>query len=129
MVSIVVVDDDKHLLTLIGTVLASPLYKLNLFATGRSAIEFAERSAVDLVICDWHLPDLAATEVISRIQSQHSHAAILVISGAQLDDITLLREKNAPSLLMKPFSNNDLRNAVVALLRRDAARTQQSASL
>ncbi len=74
-------------------------------ATGREAVEMAERLAPDLVTMDIHMPDLDGLQATEQIMTRSPRPIIMVSSTVKVDDVELSLEatrRGALLVLPKP---------------------------
>ncbi|MEI7657954.1 MAG: response regulator [Phycisphaerae bacterium] len=118
---ILIVDDERDLVELVGYNLRKAGYDIAVAFTGRQALESVARRAPDLILLDVMLPELSGTEVASRIRSNPQTASIPIImltaKSEEVDQIVGLTV-GADDYIPKPFSMKVLTARVQALLRR-----------
>ncbi len=116
--TILVVDDEPHVVRLVQANLQASGYQVLTANDGRVALRAVEDSQPDLVILDLMMPDLDGYEVCRRIR-EYSDVPIIVLTarGAEIDKITCL-DAGADDYLTKPFSVRELLARVRAVLRR-----------
>ena len=115
--TILVVEDDAAVRSLITTALRMNDYRLEVAATGEAAIAAATRGP-DLVMLDLGLPDMDGVTVIEKIRSW-STVPIIVISARTEDaDKIAALDAGADDYLTKPFSVDELLARVRAWARR-----------
>lgn len=120
--TILVVDDDPGILSLIKTNLQARGYRVLTASTGPESISAATLNDPDLVILDLLMPDVDGMEV-TRALRDRSTVPIVVLSALQ-QDVTKVRalELGADDYLTKPFSVEELLARVRAVLRRAKGR-------
>ena len=117
-VKILVIEDEKNILSFITSVLSSQHYQVIPAATGTEGLSLASSQCPDLILLDLGLPDIDGMEVISKIR-EWSSVPILVISARALeDDKVLALDAGADDYITKPFSVRLVRMRVEAVLRR-----------
>ncbi len=120
---ILIVDDERDLVELVGYNLRKAGFDIAVAFTGRQALESVGRRAPDLILLDVMLPELSGTEVASRIRSNPQTASIPIImltaKSEEVDQIVGLTV-GADDYIPKPFSMKVLTARVQALLRRVA---------
>jgi two-component system phosphate regulon response regulator PhoB len=118
---ILIVDDERDLVELVGYNLRKAGFDIAVAFTGRQALESVARRAPDLILLDVMLPELSGTEVASRIRSNPQTASIPIImltaKSEEVDQIVGLTV-GADDYIPKPFSMKVLTARVQALLRR-----------
>ncbi|MGB5985511.1 MAG: response regulator transcription factor [Desulfobacterales bacterium] len=117
-ISILVVDDDPDILTIIRDNLKLDGYGVLTASNGRLALEQFQRNPVDLVVLDLMLPDMDGIQVCRAIR-QHSHVPIIMLTAKDgVSDKVLGLESGADDYLVKPFDYLELAARIKARLRR-----------
>ncbi|MDQ0118732.1 response regulator [Pseudarthrobacter sp902506025] len=120
MTSVLVVDDDPHLLRILKLALETNGYTVSTAVDGRSALLAASQNPLALVILDLGLPDIDGTTVIKELR-EWSRTPILVLSARHTsDDKVEALDAGADDYLTKPFGPDELLARIRALLRRSA---------
>lgn len=129
---ILIVDDERDLVELVGYNLRKAGFDIAVAFTGRQALESVARRAPDLILLDIMLPELSGTEVASRIRSNPQTASIPIImltaKSEEVDQIVGLTV-GADDYIPKPFSMKVLTARVQALLRRVSRSSAGDANL
>ena len=106
--TILVVEDDKPVRTLITTTLKANGYRFIEALTGEEAILQATSHNPDIILLDLGLPDMDGVEIILKIRSW-SNVPIIVISARSEDsDKIEALDSGADDYLTKPFSVEEL---------------------
>jgi DNA-binding response OmpR family regulator len=121
---VLVVEDDRDIRELLVLVLETSGLAVTSAETGAEAIAEARRSDPDLITLDLTLPDADGTDVCRELRT-FTDAYIMMITGRseQADRLVGL-ELGADDYLVKPFSAQEFRARVAALLRRPRASQQ-----
>lgn len=116
--TILVVDDEPHVVRLVQANLQASGYQVLTATDGRTGLQAVEDKLPDLVILDLMMPGLDGYEVCRRIR-EYSDVPIIVLTarGAEIDKITCL-DAGADDYLTKPFGVGELLARVRAVLRR-----------
>ena len=123
MNSILIVDDDVELGTMLCEYLERHKIQLEIRHTGEQGIEAAASGDYDLMLLDVMLPDLDGFEVLQRIRTYSDLSVLLLTArGEAADRIHGLR-LGADDYLPKPFDPDELVARIRAILRRSALRT------
>jgi DNA-binding response OmpR family regulator len=121
MHTILIADDEPHVVELVRVTLEDDRIRVVDAADGRAALALAEAIAPALVLLDVHLPDVSGLEVCRRLRKQ-AHLAdtrvVMLTAAAQQDDILRGFSAGATDYLTKPFSPVRLLCVVDRLLPR-----------
>ena len=119
--SILVVEDEDALATLLHYNLQKEGYKVTVTGDGEEALVLVEESAPDLVVLDWMLPKVSGIEVCRRLrnrpESRNLPIIMLTACGEESDRIRGL-DTGADDYVTKPFSMTELTARIRAVLRR-----------
>ncbi len=120
-VKVLVVDDEKDILTLLEYNLEKAGFRVVSTGDGPEALEKAGREAPDLIILDIMLPNMDGTDVCRELKSSDATRDIPVImltaKGEEIDRIVGF-ELGADDYITKPFSPRELILRVKAILKR-----------
>ncbi len=120
MATILVIDDDDQLRTLIVRILEKENHRVIAARNGIEGIKYFQEQNIDLVITDILMPEKDGSEVIREIKKSNPEVNVVAISGGgQLGADQYLKMANklgAQYTLLKPFQRNDLINIVNHLL-------------
>ncbi len=130
---ILLVDDERAILTLLSYPLRKDGYEVVQAADGGEALSRFAESRFDLVVLDVMMPKLDGLEVCRRLRAQSSVPIIMLTAKAEEIDKVLGLELGADDYITKPFSMREFRSRVKAALRRaemgapaaDAAQAEQ----
>jgi two-component system phosphate regulon response regulator PhoB len=120
--TILIVEDERDLLSTIEYNLQREGFDTRTAATGEDALKLAEREPrPELVLLDVMLPDISGTEVCRRLKQSDSLRRIPVVMvtarGEEIDRVVGF-EVGADDYVVKPFSVRELVLRVKAVLRR-----------
>ncbi len=117
-ISILVVDDDPEIVSLLRRGLAFEGYQVETAVDGAEAIDKVRDKDPDLVVLDVMMPGIDGIEVSKRLR-RGSHIPILMLTakGTVADRVAGL-DSGADDYLVKPFAFDELLARVRALLRR-----------
>jgi two-component system phosphate regulon response regulator PhoB len=119
--SILVVEDEDSLATLLQYNLDKEGYEVALSGDGEEALVLIDERLPDLVLLDWMLPTLSGIEVCRRLRqrSQTRNLPILMLTArAEESDRIRGLDTGADDYLIKPFSMVELCARIRAVLRR-----------
>ncbi|MCX5677843.1 MAG: response regulator transcription factor [Candidatus Omnitrophica bacterium] len=119
MYKILIVEDDKNIMTGLVDNLELEGYKTIIARDGKEALRQAKEKGPDLILLDIMLPRLNGFEVCKELKLQGIRAPIIILSArAQEADKVLGLELGADDYITKPFSPRELVVRVKAVLRR-----------
>jgi two-component system alkaline phosphatase synthesis response regulator PhoP len=118
--TILVVDDEPHIIELLKLYLTGENYSVVTAFTGPDALTKFAASEPALVVLDLMLPELDGWEVCRRIRRE-SEVPIIMLT-ARSDDVDKIvgLELGADDYLAKPFNPRELVARIKAVLRRSA---------
>lgn len=116
--SVLVVDDDPHLLKALRITLQAHGYAVETASDGGTALRAASHRPPDLMVLDLGLPDLDGAEVLRELR-RWSSLPVLVLSArhGSSDKVDAL-DAGADDYITKPFGLDELLARLRALLRR-----------
>ena len=121
MTRVLVVEDERDLLEVIGYNLRELGYDVVVSERGAPAAGLAVEQRPDLVILDLMLPDISGLEVCRSLKSNPATRMIPVVmvtaKGAEVDRVVGF-ELGADDYVVKPFSVRELLLRIQAVLRR-----------
>lgn len=111
-VTVLLVDDEKAIRSLVAPFLRSQGFTVLEAADGLEAVTLAERheGPIHLLLTDWYMPRLNGEGVILRLSKARPKMAILVMSG------TVDFAFSSGPILRKPFKLQELINRVKDVL-------------
>lgn len=131
--SVLYIEDSANNAALVGEILVRrPRIRLQVAPTGALGLELAQEFAPDLILLDWHLPDLPGEEVALALANHPTTAAIPVIV-LTADALPAVRQAalaaGVKRFITKPFEYETLLDAVDQLLDTTAALPQPPAQV
>lgn len=109
--SILIVDDNVSNLQLLGGVLKTQGYKIQLAQNGSAALASVHQSVPDLILLDIMMPDMDGFEVTRRIRSDDRYRRIpIIFISANNDENSIVRgfECGGQDYVSKPFIKREL---------------------
>ncbi|MFN8352275.1 MAG: sigma-54 dependent transcriptional regulator [Flavobacteriales bacterium] len=125
--SVLLVDDARDMLELlrrsINAMGLTPFTANNVV----DAITVLEQGPVDLVITDLNMPEVSGIQLVRYMGEHFPHVPVLVITGyPKLEDAVQVMKLGAVEYIVKPFTQEELREAVERVLSSLAARTPEA---
>jgi CheY-like chemotaxis protein len=115
MASILVIDDQPEIRTLLRAVLESAGHTVIEASNGREGLARYLQQPADLVITDIHMPELNGLDLILALTRECLNAKVIAISGVQGEATSSLdaaKQLGASQTIQKPFSLETFRAAV-----------------
>jgi CheY-like chemotaxis protein len=119
MATILIVDDDADIRTLIQTVMETIGHDVTLAASGQEALNKLKRRPYDLVVLDIMMPTMSGYEVLEQIRAMPSRAETpVIVVTAKHDPSGVMREVKGGAVdhLAKPFLPEELEEVVARAL-------------
>jgi DNA-binding response OmpR family regulator len=119
--TVLVADDDEDILQLVSFRLERAGYNVITAPDGQAALAAAREHKPDLAVLDVMMPGMNGYEVTRAIRADQATAAIPVIlltARVQEADVSRGFEAGADDYLRKPFSPQELRSRVQAIIAR-----------
>lgn len=118
MANILVVEDDRNMRLLTAARL-SDTYTVLTACDGVEALELIRRGGVDLVVADIMMPRMDGYELLHTLREEgYSTPYLLLTAKESLDDKQHGFSLGTDDYMTKPFSSDELRWRIGALLRR-----------
>jgi two-component system phosphate regulon response regulator PhoB len=121
LANVLLVEDEKSIVTLIKYNLEKEGFKVFCAETGEDALKIIKEKIPDLVILDWMLPDLSGVEVCRQIKKDKKlkNIPILILTAkGEPDDKIKGLEVGADDYVTKPFNNKELLLRIKSLIKR-----------
>jgi len=130
LASILVVDDEQDILTLVAYHLRPEGYRVLAAADGKTAVDLALNEKPDLIVLDLMLPEMSGMEVLKVLRGNDAtRKTPVILLTARKDEIdrVLGLELGADDYVTKPFSPRELVLRVRLLLKRTSAAPEPGA--
>lgn len=125
-VSVVVVDDDQMMRSLMSGILRSEEYHVvGEAASSATALKMCQEARPALILLDINLPDMSGLELLSSLKQIEPAPKIVMVSGeATLDRVKEALTKGAAGFVVKPFNAAKLLAAVTKVIPSPKAAKQ-----
>ena len=118
MSTVLVVDDEKHIVQLVRLYLAKEGYQIEAAYDGPEALRKLRQVEPELVILDLMLPSIDGIEVCRQIRRESDVPVIMLTARSEDVDKIVGLEVGADDYVTKPFNPRELVARVKAVLRR-----------
>ena len=117
--TVLIVDDDESVLTMIYRVIRSAGMDAETVSNGEKALELIQKRPFDLILLDVNLRGMDGFQVIQSLRGRGIKTPIMIVSGRKEDYDTLYGlDIGADDYIPKPFNPVVLAAKVKALIRR-----------
>ncbi len=122
-VSVLVVDDATFIRDLVKKGLRDnlPGIQIEEAVNGRKAQQLLGRNPIDLILCDWEMPEMSGLELLQWCREQESLKGvpfIMVTSRGDKENVVQAIQAGVSDFIGKPFSNEQLITKVKKALQR-----------
>ena len=115
---ILVIEDEADIAAFLKKGLQAETCVVEVATTGKEGIALAHLNSYNVIVLDFHLPDMIGTEISARIREKKPSIPILVLSVERNMDIKIDMLSVCDDYLTKPFSLRELMVRLRALTRR-----------
>ncbi len=127
--SVLVVDDDVHILRMMHRILELEGYRVLRVADGHAALDAFAEETPDVVLLDVMMTTMDGYEVCRHIRDFSAVPIIMVTARGNEEEKVRGLDAGADDYLTKPFSSRELAARVRAVLRRSVLAAGQSEPL
>jgi DNA-binding response OmpR family regulator len=118
--SVLVVEDEEQMRTMLEDNLQFDGYRVTAVSTGEEALSELDRQAYSLVLLDVRLPGISGFDVCRRLRSRGTRVPVIMLTArTQEADRVAGLDVGADDYVSKPFSVRELLARVRAQVRRD----------
>lgn len=121
MKTVLVIEDNEDIRENVEEILTLSDYKVLLAANGKEGIEVAQAHKPDLIICDIMMPGVdgyGVLHVLHKDLATQNIPFIFLTSKSERSDFRAAMEMGADDYITKPFSGNELLNAIESRLKK-----------
>jgi len=117
---IAVVDDDYEIVCFVRNAMQDFGHSCDDFPNASKLLAALRRDTYDLLLLDWHLPDISGFELLQRIRADRSDATgvIMLTNQSDKDAITSALLSGADDYIVKPEAASVIAARVEAVSRR-----------
>lgn len=118
MARILLVDDDHRILEMLADFLGGLGHEMLTAGDGDEALELSSGREIDLIISDFHMPGLAAAELLDRLRAKDPARPVpaIIMSGSSPEEAPQIAKKPRVHYLVKPVDLAHLRSCVERML-------------
>lgn len=119
--TILVVEDDKNMRSLISTVLQQSTFDTNIvpLATAQAAMDYVELHEVSVIVSDLSMPGASGIDLLNYTKSHSNSTQVVMVTGhATVESAIKALKSGAYDYVVKPFDTDELRCIVERALER-----------
>jgi DNA-binding response OmpR family regulator len=116
--TIMVVDDEKRLVSLVESYLTQEGYRVVTAYNGKEALTVAQKEKPELIVLDVMMPEMDGYEFMRRHRAESNTPIILLTARVDDEEKVVGLEVGADDYMTKPFRPRELVARVRAVLRR-----------
>src|SRR5687767_9400083 len=107
MDTVLVIDDERNIRTLVARVLAGDDVEVHTAGTGKEGLEMAEQlGGPDVALVDLRLPDIDGIQVVRDLKAKHADTAVIMITAfGHIESAVSAIKNGATDYLEKPFQH------------------------
>ena len=108
---ILIVEDEEPMRALLSRMLSRmSVAKVVEAANGPQGLERVEADPIDLVICDWNMPEMSGMEFFDRVHAMNPRLPFLMVTGrSDAKSIVTAKKAGISAYIVKPISQRELR--------------------
>jgi PAS domain S-box-containing protein len=124
--SILVVDDEEQVLSLLGKTFAGSPYRVLTARDGQTALRLLESQPISLVLSDDHLPGMRGVELLKEVRRRRPDCVRMLFTGrADLEAVVAaVNEGEVHRFFTKPWNAEALLRAVDEMIERSELRRE-----
>lgn len=120
MESILIVDDDLNLCTVLKEELEEVGYNSNFVNSGFEALDFLKNNPVDLILLDLKMPAMDGFDVLKAIEQNQIKAKVIVLTAyADVKSAIDSAKMGATDFISKPYDFDELLITITKVLQRE----------
>lgn len=117
IMSILVIDDEEEIRTMLSSILADEGYLVETAKNGKDALKNIKNAKFDLALVDIELPDIKGTELLSKLkQAQPKMATVIVTGHPSVENAITSVNNKADGYVLKPINVPTLLETIKKIL-------------
>ena len=110
-ISILVVDDEEHIRSILEYNLKLDGFEVYTAENGRTAIEHARDKKLDVILLDWTMPEMDGLQVLNELRHDErtEHIPVFMLTAKKMmTDVGKALLRGADDYIVKPFEPEEL---------------------
>jgi two-component system chemotaxis response regulator CheY len=120
MVDILLVDDSKLMRSLVQRAIRQAGFRNLEVAEAENGVDALEKLSANkprVILSDWNMPQMSGIELLTAVRTQHRTLPFgFITSESSIEIKTLAKESGASFILSKPFTVEDVQEALLPIL-------------
>ena len=117
MSTILILDDDKELTTLLTEFLGEHKFKIVAHHAPSDMFKYLEHNSPDMILLDIMLPEMDGFQVLRKLRESQDVPVIMLTAKGDVSDKVVGLELGADDYLPKPFEPRELLARIQSILR------------
>ncbi|MBD3383995.1 response regulator [candidate division KSB1 bacterium] len=116
---ILIIDDEKHMCSVLKTALESDRIDISVAYSGEQALSILDEQEFSIVISDIKMPGLSGLDILKRIKKEHPATEVLLMTAyADAQTAVDAMKNGAYDYIIKPFEVDELRHKVQNIIQK-----------
>ncbi len=115
--SILIIEDELHILNFMRKVLTGHDYKVLSAPSGKTGLDLISSQCPDLILLDLGLPDMDGVEIIQKVREWSSCPIIVISARTSEQEKVMALDLGADDYITKPFGTSELLARIRTSLR------------
>ena len=117
MANILIVDDERDIVSALKIYLSNEDYRLFTASTGREALDCVKANDIDLVLMDITMPNMDGLEALKAIRAKDGNANVVMCSAMGQEAMVVEAvQAGIKDFIVKPFKDDRLMKTVNSIL-------------
>ena len=119
---ILIVEDEEPMRALLARMLQRiPVGRVVEAENGSVGLAQVGAQPIDLVICDWNMPEMSGMEFFDRVHAAHPDLPVLMVTGrSDAGSIVAAKRAGISAYIVKPISQRELKAKIQYVLEAGA---------
>ena len=122
-ISVLVIEDEEHIRTVLEYNLKMDDFEVYLAADGRTGLQLAREKNPDVILLDWMMPDMDGLKVLSELNCDEKTKNIpvfMLTAKGMMEDVGRALYEGADDYITKPFDPMQLGEIIKKKLEKCA---------
>jgi len=122
MGKILIIDDDSFICEILKKHLKNHKYQVETAFSAKSGLQIFRGTLIDLVLCDFRLPDSSGLEVLQKVRAINASIPVIIMTAyADVRMAVKLMKMGADDYITKPIQQEELLSLIEKLLKKPKA--------